>query len=82
MQDHAHMMSIPSTSATTDPIIAGWRGASAVTGLATATLKRAARAGRFPAPLELGANRVGWRQSEIDHWLASRPRRQYRPAVA
>jgi predicted DNA-binding transcriptional regulator AlpA len=60
-----------------DPIIAGWRGASAATGRSTAALKRDARAGRFPAPIELGPNRIGWRNSEIQSWIASRPRRRY-----
>jgi prophage regulatory protein len=71
-------MSIPSTSSSEDPIVAGWRGASAATSLSTATLKRAARAQKFPLPMELGPNRIGWRRSEIDAWIASRPRRQYR----
>jgi prophage regulatory protein len=34
------------------------------------------RAGRFPAPLEIGTRSVGWLESEIDSWIASRPRRR------
>ena len=61
-----------------DEIIVGWRGASAASGRSVPSLKRDVRVGRFPAPLELGPNRLGWRRSWIDDWLASRPRRHYR----
>ena len=60
-----------------DPIIPGWGGASAASGRSVPSLKRDVRAGRFPAPIELGPNRIGWRRSWIEDWLASRPRRQY-----
>jgi prophage regulatory protein len=30
------------------------------------------RAGLFPLPVQLGPRSVGWRQSDIDAWLASR----------
>jgi predicted DNA-binding transcriptional regulator AlpA len=60
-----------------DPIVSGWRGASAKTCRSIPALKRDVRAGRFPPPLELGANQIGWRQSWIEGWLASRPRRTY-----
>ncbi len=35
------------------------------------------KAGKFPAPIELGPNSVGWFEDEIDEHLASRPRRTY-----
>jgi predicted DNA-binding transcriptional regulator AlpA len=28
----------------------------------------------FPAPVRLGANRIAYRESEIQAWLATRPR--------
>jgi prophage regulatory protein len=28
----------------------------------------------FPAPVRLGPRRVGWRKSELDHWIATRAR--------
>ena len=28
----------------------------------------------FPAPVQLGANAVGWYEDEIDAWLETRPR--------
>jgi prophage regulatory protein len=36
------------------------------------------KAGKFPAPVELGPNSVGWFEDEIEAWLATRPRRTYR----
>ena len=35
------------------------------------------KAGKFPAPIEIGPNKLGWYQDEVDAWLASRPRRTY-----
>ncbi len=35
------------------------------------------KAGKFPAPVEIGANRIGWFEDKIDAWLNSRPRRTY-----
>ena len=32
------------------------------------------KAGRFPAPIKLGAKRNAWRSDEIEAWLNSRPR--------
>lgn len=43
---------------------------------------RDCRAGKFPAPIELGPNSIGWFEDEIDAWLAERPRRTYRTAEA
>jgi prophage regulatory protein len=31
-------------------------------------------AGRFPEPIALGPRAVGWRESEVQAWIASRPR--------
>lgn len=42
---------------------------------------RDVRAGKFPPPIEIGPNRVGWFEDEIEEWLASRPRRTYGAAV-
>ena len=43
-------------------------------GLARTTIYRLMRAGQFPAPLKVGPKAVRWPASEIDDWLASRPR--------
>jgi prophage regulatory protein len=40
------------------------------------------RADKFPTPIELGPNAIGWFEDEIDAWLAERPRRTYRSAEA
>ena len=36
------------------------------------TLWRMRKDGRFPAPLQLSAGRVGWLRRDIERWLASR----------
>jgi predicted DNA-binding transcriptional regulator AlpA len=64
-----------------DPIVTGWRGASDMSGRSIPSLKRDVRSGRFPAPLELGPNRLGWRRSWIEEWRATRPRRRYTSAI-
>ncbi len=52
-------------------------GVMALTGLSRTTLWRRVRAGTFPAPVELGANSIGWPASEISVWLKARARRNY-----
>ena len=37
------------------------------------------KAGKFPAPVELGPNQIGWFEDEIDKHLASFPRCHYAP---
>lgn len=32
-------------------------------------VRRLVKAGKFPAPIRLGENRVAWIESEIDQWL-------------
>jgi prophage regulatory protein len=44
-----------------------------VTGLSRTTRWRLEKLGRFPKRRQLGDNSVGWLQSELDEWLASRP---------
>ena len=43
-------------------------------GLSHVTIWRAVRANRFPAPIKLGENSIGWIEDEVDEWIASRPR--------
>lgn len=40
--------------------------------LSKVTIYRKVKAGTFPAQYELSANRVGWRESEINEWCESR----------
>lgn len=43
-------------------------------GITRSTLYRWMRAGRFPEPLRVGPCAVRWPASEIEEWLAERPR--------
>ena len=43
-------------------------------GLKRSALYRLMRAGQFPVPLKIGPRAVRWPSSEIEEWLASRPR--------
>ena len=43
-------------------------------GVTRATIYRLMREGDLPSPIRIGARAVRWHESEIDAWLASRPR--------
>jgi prophage regulatory protein len=43
-----------------------------VTGLPTSTLYDLMSSGRFPRPVKLSANRVGWIESEVIGWQQQR----------
>ena len=53
------------------------RAVAAYLGVTVRTLDRwrADPAVEFPPAIELSPHRIGWRREELDHWLASRPRR-------
>ncbi len=40
---------------------------------------RRVRRGEFPAPLKLGARRIGWRENEVEAWLDSQKVVEYAP---
>ena len=42
--------------------------------LARSSIYRLMRSGAFPEPLRVGPRAVRWPESEIDAWLAERPR--------
>jgi prophage regulatory protein len=42
------------------------------TGLSRTTRWRLVRAGKFPKPVRLTEHAIGWRESAIEEWLASR----------
>ena len=44
------------------------------TGLTRSTIYRLMRAGAFPEPLKIGPRAVRWRATEIESWIAERPR--------
>ena len=58
-------------------MVRGWAGYERKTGKDRVQGWRDVRDGRFPPPIELGPNSIGWFEDEIDEWLASRPRRTY-----
>jgi predicted DNA-binding transcriptional regulator AlpA len=43
-----------------------------MTGLSRTTLWRMENKGEFPRRVSLGVGSVGWRHSEVQHWLANR----------
>jgi prophage regulatory protein len=43
-----------------------------LTGLSRSTLYAMIAEGRFPAPVKLGTRAVGWKESDLSEWLASR----------
>lgn len=40
--------------------------------VSTATIYRWIKAGRFPKPVQLGANLVRWKASDIEAWMEER----------
>ena len=43
-----------------------------MTGLSRSTLYAMIAEGRFPAPVKLSMRAVGWREADLNEWLASR----------
>lgn len=54
------------------------REVQAITGLPKSSLHNMARAGRFPAPLRLGARAVAWREEDVHAWIESLERKEVR----
>ena len=49
---------------------------SAYTSLSRAAINRCREIGDFPQPVKLTSNRIGFFVSELDEWLAGRPRKK------
>ena len=49
------------------------------TGLSRSTLYRKIGEGTFPRQIQISINGAGWRESDINHWIANPV--AYRPAV-
>ena len=47
---------------------------SSLTGLSRTTLWRLERRNEFPARIRLTGHSIGWRESEVQEWISSRPR--------
>ncbi|MGF9759213.1 AlpA family phage regulatory protein [Microvirga sp. 0TCS3.31] len=54
--------------------IVRWPEVRQQTGLSRTTVRRKIRERDFPAPLKLTSHAIGWRQSDVEDWLASRQR--------
>jgi prophage regulatory protein len=52
------------------------------TGKSRTQVWRDIRAGKFPAPVQIGPNSIGWYLDEIEAYTASRPRVSYAPQAA
>jgi prophage regulatory protein len=63
-------------------LIPGWAGVCQEVHKSRVQLWRDVRAGVFPAPIEMGPNRVAWIRSEVEQWKRTRPRRTYRSPVS
>jgi prophage regulatory protein len=48
------------------------------TGLGKSTVWLFVSRGEFPAPVELGVRARGWREEQVDAWIAERPARSTR----
>ncbi len=55
------------------PRILRKREVLSIIGKSESTLYRDIHAGRFPAPVRLGENSVGWREDHIKDWLDALP---------
>ncbi|WP_420715579.1 helix-turn-helix transcriptional regulator [Cupriavidus sp. D39] len=44
------------------------------TGLSRRTLFRLVKANEFPAPYRLTDSLLGWRETDVNHWIDSRPK--------
>ncbi len=49
------------------------REAARYVGMSRPTIDRWRKAGKFPKALQLGAQAIGWRRSDLDDWLDGRP---------
>ncbi|MCC6295791.1 MAG: AlpA family transcriptional regulator [Pseudomonadales bacterium] len=41
-------------------------------GLQRTSIYQMSKTGQFPAPIALGPRRIGWYESDVEQWLASR----------
>ena len=58
-------------------IIIRWPEVHRRTGRSRTSAWRDTRKGKFPAPVEIGDNAIGWYEDEIAAWLEARPRAAY-----
>jgi prophage regulatory protein len=58
-------------------VILRLRQVVARTGLARSTLYERIQAGTFPAQISLGPRAVGWLESDVEAWIAGRPKHSW-----
>lgn len=64
-------LALPAAGGPSDRLLA-WPRVREITGLSRTTAWRMQKAGDFPPPVQVSAGRVGWWQSDLDRWKASR----------
>lgn len=60
-------------------VIIRWPEVKRLTGKSRTQIWRDVRAGKFPAPVKLGPNSIGWYQDEVVERQAALPRVAYAP---
>jgi predicted DNA-binding transcriptional regulator AlpA len=79
----AQMVGLTADSAASDDeLIRGWAELCVEVRKSRVQAWRDVKAGRLPAPIEIGPNSLAWYRREIRMWKASRPRRTYGAAEA
>lgn len=66
-------------TANSDRTIIRWPEVHRRTGRSRTQVWRDIRAGKFPVPVQLGPNAIGWYSDEIEAWQTDRPRVNYAP---
>ena len=64
---------------TTKPGALALEAAAAYVSLSPSLLQKQVQQGDFPKPVQVSTRRVAWLTTELDAWLASRPRSQCLP---
>lgn len=54
---------------------------TAATGISRQTIWRLRKAGNFPQPVKRQGRHIGWRESDIERWIADRPTADSRTAA-
>jgi prophage regulatory protein len=53
------------------------RDVETLTGLSRSTLYAMMADGNFPSPIKLGKRAVGWQDTDLTEWIASRPKKSH-----
>jgi prophage regulatory protein len=66
-------MSVEATSPPTPPapLLVREKTLTTLLGMSRANIRRLIAAGRFPAPIRLGAHCIVWRRAELEAWVAA-----------